>query len=270
MVSLIRNSFGSYTGGRFFEESTVGGTSGRMEDGQLDPILATEDDDGFRKLKTVPAFSFHLLISTCISLTGVILAATWADSRRCEAYFIMLYMRAAFWLITFLIDYYVKRHHDKLRLDGYHDFHRATTGHRAVPLQIVSLWNTFLLAVQALIQHYYGDAFAEKCVVVGFLSPIVYITMFCSLETFVLALVNGSYIGKVVRFNRAAAPPDALQGSRGHSSVGSLGLTQRGLSTTELLDKQADLINYLKDHNLKLNQKIMQMNAAVRTVTFPG
>lgn len=168
-----------------------------------------------------------------------------------------------------LIDHYVKRHHEKLRLDGYHDFHRATTGHRAVPLQIVSLWNTFLLAVQALIQHYYGDSFAEKCVVVGFLSPIVYITMFCSLETFVLALVNGSYIGKVVRFNRTAAPPDALQGSRGHSS-GSLGLTQRGLSTTELLEKQADLINYLKDHNLKLNQKIMQMNAAVRTVTYPG
>lgn len=268
MVSLIRNWQGSNTGGRFFEDSSVA-TSGRMEDGQLDPILATEDDDGFRPLRTVPAFSFHLLVSTCISLTGVILAATWEDSRRCEAYFIMLYMRAAFWLITFLIDHYVKRHHEKLRLDGYHDFHRATTGHRAVPLQIVSLWNTFLLAVQALIQHYYGDAFAEKCVVVGFLSPIVYITMFCSLETFVLAVVNGSYIGKVVRFNRTAAPPDALQGSRGHSS-GSLGLTQRGLSTAELLEKQADLINYLKDHNLKLNQKIMQMNAAVRTVTFPG
>lgn len=46
-------------GGRFFEDSSVavsGIASGRMEDGQLDPILATEDDDGFRPLKTVPAF----------------------------------------------------------------------------------------------------------------------------------------------------------------------------------------------------------------------
>lgn len=77
------------------------------------------------------------------------------------------------------------------------------------------------------------------------------------------------FTAKVVRFNRMAPPPDALQGSRSHSS-GSLGLTQRGLSTAELLEKQADLINYLKDHNLQLNQKIMQMNAQVRTVTYPG
>lgn len=182
--------------------------------------------------------------------------------------------------------------HEKLRLDGYHEFYRATAQHRKAPLQIVSLWNTFLLAVQALLQHYYGDSFLEKCLLVGFLSPIVYITMFSSLETAVLSLVHGFYIGnfslfcyycglyltndflhfltaKVVRFNKAAAAPDALQGSRGHSG-GSLGLTQRGLSTAELLEKQADLINYLKDHNLKLNQKIMQMNAQVRTVTFPG
>lgn len=265
MVSLIRN-FGSNTGGRFFEDSSL-----RMDDSNamLDPILATEDDDGFRPLNTVPAFSLHLLASSCISLTGIILAACWEDNRRCEAYFIMLYLRAAFWLITYLFDRFVKMRHEKLRLDGYHEFHRSTAHHRTVPLQIVSLWNTFLLAVQALIQHYYGDNFAEKCLVVGFLSPIVYITLFCSLETVVLSFVHGFYIAKVVRFNRAAAAPDALQGSRGHSS-GSLGLTQRGLSTAELLEKQADLINYLKDHNLKLNQKIMQMNAQVRTVTFPG
>lgn len=264
MVSLIRN-FGSNTGGRFFEDST------RMDDNNsmLDPILSTEDDDGFRPLRTVPAFSIHLVISSCISLTGIILAATWEDSQRCEAYFIMLYLRAAFWLITYLFDYFVKHHHEKLRLDGYHDFHRSTTQHKAVPLQIVSLWNTFLLAIQTLIQHYYGDSFAEKCIVGGYLSPIVYITMFSSLETSVFCFVHGSYIAKVVRFNRLAPPPDALQGSRVNSS-GSLGLTQRGLSTTELLEKQADLINYLKDHNLKLNQKIMQMNAQVRTVTFPG
>lgn len=235
----------------------------------LDPILATEDDDGFRPLRTVPAFSIHLLVSSCISLTGIILAATWEDSRRCEAYFIMLYLRAAFWIFTYLFDHIVKSHHEKLRLNGYHDFHRATEQHKAIPLQIVSLWNTFLLAIQTLIQHYYGDAFGEKCVAVGLLSPIIYISAFSGLETIVLCIVNGSYIATVRRFNRTASPPDALQDNRGFSG-GSLGLTQRGLSTAELLEKQADLIKYLKDHNLKLNQKIMQMNAQVRTVTYPG
>lgn len=181
----------------------------------------------------------------------------------------MLYLRAAFWIVTYLFDHLVRKHHEKLRLDGYHDFHRTVESHKGIPLQIVSLWNTFLLAIQALIQHYYGDAFGEKCLVVGLLSPIVYISAFSGLETIVLAIVNGSYIAKVVRFNRTASPPDALQDNRGFSG-GSLGLTQRGLSTAELLEKQADLIKYLKDHNLKLNQKIMQMNAQVRTITYPG
>ncbi|XP_052891965.1 transmembrane protein 192 [Anopheles moucheti] len=264
MVSLLRN-FTSNSGGRFFDESS------RMDDSRtmLDPILATEDDDSFRPLRTVPAFSVHLLVSSCISLTGIILAATWEDSRRCEAYFIMLYLRAAFWIFTYLFDHIVRAHHEKLRLNGYHDFHRATEQHKSVPLQIVSLWNTFLLAIQTLIQHYYGDAFGEKCIAVGLLSPIIYISAFSGLETIVLCIVNGSYIATVRRFNRTASPPDALQDNRGFSG-GSLGLTQRGLSTAELLEKQADLIKYLKDHNLKLNQKIMQMNAQVRTVTYPG
>lgn len=129
----------------------------------------------------------------------------------------MLYLRAAFWLITYvssfqsfrkdqsltstsifqLFDRFVKRRHEKLRLDGYHDFHRATAQHRSVPLQIVSLWNTFLLAIQTLIQHYYGDSFAEKCAMVGLLSPIVYITLFSSLETMVFGIVHGLYIGKL-------------------------------------------------------------------------
>lgn len=89
----------------------------------------------------------------------------------------------------------MRAHHEKLRLNGYHDFHRATDQHKAVPLQIVSLWNTFLLAIQTLIQHYYGDAFGEKCIAVGLLSPIIYITAFSGLETVVLCIVNGSYIG---------------------------------------------------------------------------
>uniref|UniRef100_A0A2M4ALM1 Transmembrane protein 192 n=1 Tax=Anopheles triannulatus TaxID=58253 RepID=A0A2M4ALM1_9DIPT len=264
MVSLIRN-FASNSGGRFLDDSS------RMDDtlGSQEPILATQENGDFDPLYTAPVFSFHLLISSIISITGIALAATWDDSKRCEAYFIMMYLRVAFWILTYLVDYLVKKHHRALALRGYLDFNRATKHHSTIPLQIVSLWNTFLLAIHTLMQHYYGDDFGTKCVVVGWLAPIVYITAFSCLETGVLSIVNGSYITKVRRFNRTAAPPDALQDNRGMRS-GSVGLTQRGLSTTELLEKQADLINYLKDHNLKLNQKIMQMNAQVRTVTFPG
>lgn len=46
--------------------------------------------------------SIHLLISTIISFVGIGLAALFPEERRCEAYFIMLYLRATFWVITFV------------------------------------------------------------------------------------------------------------------------------------------------------------------------
>lgn len=39
----------------------------------------------------------------------------------------------------------------------------------------------------------------------------------------------------------------------------------RDSEMADLLEKQADLIHYLKDHNIKLNQKLMVLNAQVRS-----
>lgn len=217
-------------------------------------------------------------------MVGIILAATWPDRKRCEAYFIMLYCRGIFWIITFvnrfdliltlthlvdsilffsfkIFDYIVRYHHEQLRLNGYHDFHRATQTQKSIPLTIVSLWNSTILAVSAGLQHYYGEGFFGKCIGTYF-SPIIYITAFNIAETLIFFIVHGSYISLVVKFNQAQMPPDALQGI--NTVTGSLGLMQRGADMTELLEKQADLIVYLRDHNAKLNQKLMQMSNQVR------
>lgn len=199
----------------------------------------------------------------------------------------MLYVRAGFWCITWvsfynnkdcdslqclffryrlqLFDYIVKYHHDQLRLNGYHDFHRATQAHKSIPLNIVSLWNTAILAVAAGIQHYYGDGFFMKCAETYF-SPVVYISGFTVVETLIFFIVHGTYISRVNKFNSSRMPPDALHGI--NTVTGSVGLMQRGADVTELLEKQADLIQYLQDHNAKLNQKLMQMSNQLRTVTL--
>lgn len=159
----------------------------------------------------------------------------------------MIYLRVAFWVITFIFDHLVKYSHEKLRINGYHDFHRATNVHKSIPFHIVTLWNMTILSVSALMQHYYGDYneyiyylqiliilkhyknpfvgndFGEHCVE-KWLSPIIYITGFSLLEWIVLTFVNGYYIVRVYRFNRAKNMPDAMRGSH---SVGSVGLSQR-------------------------------------------
>lgn len=140
--------------------------------------------------------------------------------------------------------------------------------HKSVPFYIVNLWSATYLGIQTLMHQFYGTDFLTKCMIAEFLSPVVFSTLFSVTETFLLTIVNGTYITKVLRFNNARPLPDALRGS--HSSgEGLVGLTQRNASYMDLLEKQADMITYLKDHNLRLNQKLMQLNSQVRTVTLP-
>lgn len=94
-----------------------------------------------------------------------------------------------------LFDHFVKKQHDNLRMNGFHDFHRETNMQKGIPLQIVSLWNSMLLAVQALIHHYYGEQFWTHCAVAGWLSPISYVTTFNVAENLVLLVTHGFYIG---------------------------------------------------------------------------
>ena len=95
--------------------------------------------------------------------------------------------------------------------------------HHKVPLKIVNLWNSTILAVAAGLHHYYGDDFMSKCMATIIYTPLFYLTAFNITESVIFFFVHGSYISRVVKFNNLQVVPDAL---RGHSSstVGSLGL----------------------------------------------
>lgn len=136
-----------------------------------------------------------------------------------------------------IFDYIIRYHHDQLRLNGYHDFHRATQTHKSIPLAIVSLWNSTILAVAAGLQQYYGDNFFKECTET-YLSPVVYVTVFSVAETIIFFVVHGTYISRVNQFNTSRMPPDALQGI--NTAAGSVGLVQRGADVHELLEKQGE------------------------------
>lgn len=124
-------------------------------------------------------------------------------------------------LIRFLqlYDHIIKFHHEKLRMNGYHEFYRATSLHKGIPLHIVSLWNTVILGIQTIMQHQYGSDFFNHCTK-DFFSPTTYIVLFSAFETVILIAVHAWYIIRVMRFNRATLPPDAYRGlSESLSSV---------------------------------------------------
>lgn len=124
-----------------------------------------------------------------------------------------------FFSLQQLIDHIIKFHHEKLRMNGYHEFYRATSLHKGIPLHTVSLWNTVILGIQTIMQHLYGSDFFNHCPK-SFFSPTTYIVLFCAFETVILIAVQGWYIVRVSEFNKATLPPDAYRGlSESLSSV---------------------------------------------------
>lgn len=219
----------------------------------------------FKHLSTIHLAALHLMASMAIFIAGTCFELNWMSDYSCNTYFLLLYIRIAFWFFTYLVDSMITRRHMDVRRYGYHDFYHSTVLHyKNAPLNIVSLWNTTIYLVQTLMQSYYGIEFTLHCQKM-ITSPITYLCMFCGLETILLMFVHGTYIMRVWRFNRSTRLPDALRDDD-QPFIGSLGVTVENAKVGELLEKQADLIHYLREMNHNLNKKLMQMNDKIKAM----
>lgn len=95
-----------------------------------------------------------------------------------------------------ILDQIARCKHHSLKLNGYLGFYQKTKLHISLPFYVISLWSVALLLIQALMQHFYPDNFAEKCVNGGTLSPLSYVAAFLTLEVCIVAGVNVNYIGE--------------------------------------------------------------------------
>lgn len=153
------------------------------------------------------------------------------------------------------------------------DFYNNTNLHISLPLYIASLWTVAILFVETLMQHFYPDDFAERCVKAGTFSPVSYIAAAITLEVCVVAGVNINYIGmysiilfityvtvllsfleianipcsfpvKVRKFNRQRPPPDVQKeewitcGNPETMNPNEIGYKQLGDTVVDLLEKQ--------------------------------
>lgn len=220
----------------------------------------------YQNLRTIWLAALHLMVSSGIFIAGTAFELRWMDDFSCRTYFLLLYIRCAYWLFTYMIDSAISRQHLDLRRYGYHDFYHTTVlCYKNAPLSIVSLWNTTIFLVQTMMLHEYGKEFSWHCQKT-ISSPITYLCMFCGLETILLMFVHGSYIMRVWKFNRSTRLPDALRDAD-QPFIGSLGITVENAKVAELLEKQADLIHYLREMNFNSNKKLMQMNDKIKTMS---
>ncbi|XP_076756494.1 transmembrane protein 192 [Xylocopa sonorina] len=262
MVSLIRNLNTSGSGAVFFDSSL------NMDDEEyLQPVLTSQEEEHFQKLNTVPIVSVPLVLGVSLGITGIIFVSVWPEEKnKCDTYFIYLYLHCIYWLIILLTDHLVKAKHHKLRTYGYLDFYQSTYQHVRTPLFIASLWITCYLLLAAILHHMHKVNYEQYCRASEWFTPLNYIVFLTVLELVIIVPVYTNYIKKVSRFNRLRPPPDVaredwLSSFTQDTYAGSseVGYHHRGSNLEELLEKQADLIRYLRDHNDKLSHRVMLM-----------
>nr|CAD7576994.1 unnamed protein product [Timema californicum] len=252
-------------GGVFLNDCSV---SGEDDTQQLEPIIGTAESRKFEPLATVAVVGLQLSAAIGVLVLGLVLSFMWPynDVYKCDPYFIVMYVHATFWCLSLVVHHHVKKKHHLIRVSGYHKFYKKIYNLSVIPFYIVSLWNTALLVVDTLLQHVYSD-YKQRCSSTNTLTPVNLLCVIIAVETSLLALFISLYILKVHRFNRKKPSPDVLRDEwisgliqDSHGS-GEIGYRERGSHMQDLLEKQADLISSLSEHNARLSHKIMLLSS---------
>ncbi|XP_066596438.1 transmembrane protein 192 [Prorops nasuta] len=260
MVSLNRNLNTSGSGAVFFDASL-----NMDEEETLQPVLTSQEPDNFQKLNTVPIVALPMILGIALEVIGIIFISIWHEEEsKCNTYFIYLYLHCAYWLVVMGIDHIIKSKHHDLRICGYLDFYQSTYQHIRAPLFIASLWNTTYLLLAVILHHTHKQDYEQYCRSSEWFTPLNYIYFLTTLELIIIVPVYINYIKRVIKFNRLRSPPDVTREEwltsftqDSYAGTGEIGFQSRGSNLKELLEKQADLIRYLRDHNVKLSHRMM-------------
>lgn len=155
------------------------------------------------------------------------------------------------WLLVLLFNICVQYHHNQARNRGYLRFYRATRGLKHLPLTVHSLGNVAVLVVLS--------AELRSNIRVYMLLGVLGLELLVSLPCLVI------YTVRVMQFNRERAGPDISQEERSHpyshTSLPTETGFREGSSLEEVVEKQADLIEYLKQHNTLLSKRLLNLTA---------
>ncbi|KAJ3613958.1 hypothetical protein NHX12_017536 [Muraenolepis orangiensis] len=160
--------------------------------------------------------------------------------------------KVCLWVLVLLFSVCVHRHHSLTRSRGYLRFYRNTRELKHLPLTIHSTGNALLLLVQS--------SGVTEPVLVYMIIAILGVEILVALPCLLV------YTVRVMRFNRERAAPDVSQEELGHTGQDTRFTTETGFregcSLEEVMEKQADLIEYLKNRNTLLSKRLLNLSSA--------
>ncbi|XP_055586599.1 uncharacterized protein LOC129739201 isoform X1 [Uranotaenia lowii] len=244
----------------------VSTTQRLLDEQSLFPTIAGDRDISkinFQQIKTVQGFWVQLVASLSLTLTGLFFSFYGCFSGRyCSGYYTMLQLRAALWIITYIVHQFIKSRHNRLKLLGYHEFLHSTYRYKRAPLQLVSLFNMLTLTAHSAALEIFGPEIFLDCNAKG-LSTTLAITVLSALEFLLLLLVHVTYIVKVCVFNALQQPPDALVAQTDNGPAGGrcptiINNQEQPLGPEEFITQQFLMIAKRMDDNRHLQDKIRE------------
>lgn len=218
-----------------------------------------------REFQTIPT-NYHAALLSVLHVVYVVLSITLAivcilednSMDQCNSILqnvggdgAIVYGKVFLWTFVLFFTVFVKFHHHRVRSRGYLQFYRKMQEVIHLPLVLHSAGNAMLLWV------------LEAKIPQNVRTYLVLVILGAELLGDLPCLIY--YIVKVVQFNTERAAPDVSQEESMHNfSVTSVPTEtgfRDGSNLAEVVDKQADLIEYLKQHNNLLSRRLLNLTA---------
>ncbi|KAK3612080.1 hypothetical protein CHS0354_031150 [Potamilus streckersoni] len=265
MVSLSDESRRSR--GYFFNEDSGSSIQSRdTEELIIDPdAFHSQLDSRPRKIRTPFVIVLHMIIVITTWACVFVLPAVCKDNGKCgiDPFSLLVYISGGTWFLELLCDFFYRHQHYIIRLHGYLDFYRKTRNIHQIPLMIGSAVNSLLLVITQVLH----DKCDKTC---SSLEPVDYLKIILSLRCFLQLVLLFLYMYRTVKFNRSEAFPDIYQDEmmtsfiQSQSNSSDIGFRDESY-LDQILERQADVIRYLKQHNAQLGKRILTLTAENKT-----
>lgn len=197
----------------------------------------------------------YVVLSMCVALLCVL---KFGQEEVCNSILdnvhgvsVIVFGKVCLWVLVLLFTRFAQLHHSRARSRGYLRFYRKMQSVKQLPLSVHSAGNVLLLVVLAA----QLKPLVRTCLLLIILGLELLVALPCLIY----------YTVKVIQFNTERAAPDVSQEEHSHNfSITSLPTEtgfREGSSLEEVVEKQADLIEYLKQHNTLLSKRLLNLTA---------
>ncbi|CAF0743349.1 unnamed protein product [Didymodactylos carnosus] len=212
------------------------------------------------KIRTTGIIIFHIFLTILFEAAIIVLPLLCHPNKQCvlHGYVYSLYIHSASWLFNVAFDRFYHYQQDKSRRNGYLEFYRKTHNLRRAPLFIISAGNAILVSLIKVLEYCYD----KPCTSLK-LRAWHFLQFLTTIEVILMMIALVWYLVLTIKFNSRRARPDAAQ----EDSSGSFAATQTSISesgsrneayTENILEKQADMIRYLRERNIYLGRLVMR------------